>query len=1852
MKALKISALLFIVSLLIGCSESTPETDNLFQFRDYIAQTTSGRQSIANPIVVELSKNVDDWEVNTELPNSLLAITPSVSGTLTAHNSRTLVFQPSEHLQPNTEYTVTLQLAEIMEVEDAFKTYSFSFKTIEPNFSIITNNIQSYSKEWQYLEGSLTAADIVDLKDIEKVLTAQQKGKPVSVKWEELNPQEYIFTVDSIVRYEEDSKLDISWTGSHMNIDNEGSSEITIPGKSNFSVIKMDVVQHPDQHLVLNFSDPLKKDQNFDGLVTIENVKSLRYVVDGNILSVYPSERIAGYADVTLHQGIESYDGYKLKKTQSETVAFEQIKPAVRLLKSGVILPNSDNLKFNFEAVNLKAVDVRIIKIYEDNILQFLQSNSLSSQSNVKRVGRRIAKKTIELIKNPKSNTGKWRTYALDLKDLIKADPGAIYRLEFSFKQAYSLYNCDGNTTKDSEEEYDDYYYEDEYYYDDENTTEIAEDEDEKEEQYWDNLIYSYRNNYYSWRDRKNPCKEAYYNNERNYTTANVLASNIGLIAKRGNNKSYYFVATDLLTAQPLSGAKITVYNYQQQPIETLTTNGEGIVIYEGKKHISFAIAQQGNSKTYLKLSDGEALPLSNFNVSGQQLQKGIKGYVYGERGVWRPGDTIHLAFVLNDKENPLPENHPVKLKLTDVNGQTKYQKVTKDNVDGFYRFDIPTEQDDATGNWSATVSVGGANFYKNVKVETIKPNRLKLAIDFEQEVLNANDYINGKLSAKWLHGAIAKNLKAEINVNFSEQNEGFEKFPKYIFNDPISNFYSDEKTFFTGTLNDLGEASFSKYQPAIKAPGMLKASFLTKVYEQGGSFSIDVITKDFAPFSSFVGLKKPESKAYGSYYTDEDVLFQLATVDTKGNPISRNNLEVEVYKVEWRWWWSSSYDNLAKYVGSRNHKPFQSTKVSTNGKGQASFKVNIPEDEGGRYLIRIKDPVSGHATGITTYFYRDWWRNNSDENQETASMLIFTADKDNYNVGETAKITFPSSSNGNALISIENGSSVLKTQWVKTTKGETTFELPITEEMAPNAFINISLLQPHSSTANDLPLRLYGVIPLLVENPETKLHPIIKMKKELQPEKAFDITVSEKDGKAMTYTIAVVDEGLLDLTRFKTPNAWDEFYKREALGVTTWDVFDDVIGAYSGSVDQVYGIGGDGDLDKNKAKKADRFKPVAMVKGPFKLAAGASQTREFIMPKYVGSVRTMVVVGDKNTEAYGNAEETTPVKTPLMVLASLPRKLSPGEQVTLPVSVFAMDKKVKNATVSLKMSKGIEIIGEQTKTLSFSQPDEKMVYFNLDVSKAEGIAKIEVIASGSGEKSSYEVEIDVENTNPESSVFKDVVLEGSGSKTIDFSTFGVAGSNKAEIEFSTLPPMNFTRRMQYLIQYPHGCVEQTTSSVFPQLFLADIFDLTIQKKQDIQKNVQAGIDRLGRFQTADGGMGYWIGDRNPNDWGTSYAGHFLLEAEKKGYTLPLTFKNNWIKYQQKQARAWRPSYQHYNSDLAQAYRLYTLALAGKPDLSSMNRLKEFTEISNEAKWRLAAAYAIAGQNDATQQIGSTANIHFKSSNYSYYTYGSVDRNRAMALETMVLTNNKQKRELAEYIAKDLSSDSWMSTQTTAYSLLAMAKMVEKGGGKSLTVSYSTNNSKSTKINTKNAISVRDLSIHKGTNSITINNNKENTVYARIITSGILPLGEELAESRGFDVNVYYEDKDGNAVSVNELAQGTTIIANVTITNLKYEYVRDIALTQTFPSGWEIINTRFTDYGSSSSQNNSVDYTDIRDDRVHYYFDLGNRKSKTFKIQLNASYLGKYYLSGVQAEAMYDNDFFVRTKGQWVEVVK
>ncbi|MDT0555680.1 alpha-2-macroglobulin family protein [Patiriisocius hiemis] len=1846
--------LLCTTLLITSCSKKNQqaETDNLFKFKEYISYNTNGSQSIASPITIELSKTLDQIEVTQEIPSEYVKISPKIEGTLTVENSRTLIYQPSEYLQPDTEYTITVKLSELYEdVPSDFKSYTFSFKTITPNFKMDVNNLQSYSKKWQYLNGTIEASDLITTKKAKELVSATQGDKKIAIKWpsEEGHSKFFNFTIDSIQRAIDDSNIIIKWDGKAIGADNEGKITFPIPGQNNFTIVDAKASSAPQAALTLNFSDPLDPNQNFSGLVAIEKAQSLRFEVDGNILTVYPSNNIIGNVRVTAFNGIKNTEGFTLKKEFSELLSFEQLKPAVRLLSQGVILPNAASTPIYFEAVNLTAVDVRVIKIYEANMLQFLQTSNLNDNNSyeIRRVGRRIVKKTITLQEKGLTNNGLWKAHAINLSEIFSADPGSLYRIELSFKKEYSTYSCAMASQESTTETYDEY---EEDYYD---TAIVEEVEEAREERYWDNELYNWRNNSYNWRERDNPCHEAYYNGNRVVST-NVLGSDLGLIVKKGNNKSYHFAVSNLLTTNPEGAVKIDLFNFQQQKIETITTDADGMTLYDSKKTIAFAVARKGSNYAYAKLEDGNALSLSNFDVSGKRLQKGLKGFIYTERGVHRPGDSIHLTFVLNDVANPLPKNHPVSLELTDARGKLVQRTVLNSKTNsqngvvqkGFYYLPIKTEASAPTGNWNATVKVGSAAFTKSLKVATVKPNRLKIKLDFKDEVLDASKPIEGDIAATWLHGAPARNLKVEMNATLRATNTAFKKFPTYKFNDPIRSFSEIEIPVLSKNLTQEGLAAFSKkVSLSNKAPGMLQATFLTKVFEGGGDFSIDVFSKNLAPYSHFVGLQSPDPHRYGSYFTDENVKFKVASVDAQGNPSGSRKLEVKVFKIEWRWWWNRGYDNLSRYENSVVHKPVKEFTVTTNSKGTGDFTVNIPEKSGGRYLIRVIDTESGHATGRVTYFYRNWWSAPMDS--ESAKMLVFSAEKEKYTVGETAQITFPSGSKGRALLTVENGTEVLTKQWIETTKGETKASIKITKEMAPNVYVNISLLQPHEQTKNDLPIRLYGVIPLLVENPSTILEPQLAMPEVLKPEETFIVSVSEKSKKAMTYTIALVDEGLLDLTRFQTPKIHDAFYTREALGVKTFDIYDYVIGAYSGSVNNIYAIGGGGAAAGAKNRKADRFKPVVKYLGPFELKAGQTANHKITMPNYVGSVKTMIIAGNNDKSAYGSNEKVTPVRKPLMVLASLPRVLSPGEMVTLPVTVFAMEKKVKSATINLKVSDALKPLNGTSKTISFPEIGEQIVNFEFEVLPSNTFQTVEVSASGSGEKASHKIEVDVENPNPIFQKTTPYNLTKDGSKTITFETYGVAGTNAATIEFSTLPPMDFNKRLQYLISYPHGCIEQTTSGVFPQLYLADVFDITFNKKMEIEENIKAAIQRLDNFQTTSGGLSYWPGEGYENEWGTNYAGHFMLEAEKKGYALPITFKSNWLRYQQTQARQWRNKDSRYNASLTQAYRLYTLALAGKPELAAMNRLREANYISNNAKWRLAAAYALAGKENVAQQIAQTANIDFVPHKYDYYTYGSPFRNKAMALETMVLLDDSKKREIAVSLAKALSSSRWYSTQETAYGLLAMAKMVEKAGGKAIEIDF-VQNGKTINIKTEKAVAQRELATTMGVNTVSITNKKGNDIYVSIAQKGKLPLGEELSETRGFKLQTRFVDSNGKAISIDNIKQGDEITAKITVINNTSDYVDNIALSQIFPGGWEIVNTSFTSLGGGAT--GDARYTDIRDDRVNFYFDLGSRKSKTFTVKINASYLGKYYLPGTQVEAMYDNNYYARNKGTWIEI--
>jgi hypothetical protein len=1095
------------------------------------------------------------------------------------------------------------------------------------------------------------------------------------------------------------------------------------------------------------------------------------------------------------------------------------------------------------------------------------------------------------------------------------------------------------------------------------------------------------------------------------------------------------------------------------------------------------------------------------------------------------------------------------------------------------------------------------------------------------------------------------------VDLKLLKTNSSFKGFEKFTFDDPSKNYWPIENTLFSDRLNTVGRAEFPiDMYVNTNAPGMLKAVFTSRVFEEGGDFSTDYYSVPFSPYQDYVGLSVVDGDDYrNALLTDTNHVIKIATVHMDGKPLSKNNIEVKIYRIGWRWWWSSSSDNLASWMRGEDADLVLEKTISTvNGSGELKFKVEYPE--WGRYFIHVYDPAGGHSAGKTVYV--DWpsyYSRRNRSNPTGATMLSFSADKETYNPGDIATINFPSSEGSRALISIESGSKVLDNWWIECDAGETNFDFGITPEMAPNVYLSLILLQPHQQTVNDLPIRMYGVIPLMVEDPKTILDPLVKLPDEIKPLSGYFLEVSEKNGRPMTYTLAVVDEGLLDITRFKTPDPWKAFFAREALGVKSWDLFDDVLGAFGGEIQKVLAIGGDDEASGDTDKKANRFKPVVTYLGPFVLGKGETVKHQLQMPNYVGSVRAMVIAGRDG--AWGSNETTCPVRQAVMVLPTAPRLLGSGETMDLPVSVFAMKDNVSKVSVEVAVDGELEIIGKATRELQFAKPGEQTIYFKLKANEAVGIGKIFVKANAGKESASSEIEIEVRNPNPVITKSETFVLRNDEEKEITYQFHGIEGTNSGSVDVSTLPSFDLERNLRYLIRYPYGCVEQVTSSVFPQLYLDQFVEISDNQKDRIQHNIKKAIQKLTRFQQNDGSLSYWPGRNYYSDWGTTYAGHFMLLAEQQGYLVPYGFKQKWLAWQSKAASDFRANDYDWSrnyGDLLQAYRLYTLALAGQPNIGAMNRLREKVSLSITAKWRLAAAYALAGKTEVAESLINYSEID-QITGYKFPgpTYGSKLRDQAMSLETLVLLGRMDDAHDLVLIMIEQMQNRYMSTQTTAYALYAISKFA---GGASLSANLEFTYTYAGQ--TKNILTplksyLVQLDVENAElSSMNIKNTGNGSLYVTKTIMGQPLAGDEITESKNLKMELEYKSLDGKPLKIDSLKQGTDFMAEVRIHNPgvlgTYE---NMALSQIFPSGWEILNTRIGDVESTKKES-PFTYRDIRDDRVYTFFDIQSRGDATYKVMLNAAYTGEFYLPAVSCEAMYNDNIFAREKGRWVKVVK
>ena len=1861
-RSISATGLFLLIMMTVGlysCTRTQKDIIPSADYAPYVNAYTGGVISQNSTIRIELTHDQPMVDMNNELKSNPFSFSPSLKGKAYWVSNNTIEFVPEEGaLKPGTLYEGTFRLGDFIEVDKKLKEFNFSFRVQERNFTLQLESLPITATQPNEIniKGEIRFSDVVKKEEVEKMLTASdgKKSYPVEVTATD-NHTRYLFSIRQIPREADDYPLTITANGNAAGIDRKQSEEVLIPAKDCFRFMSAERIDQPENGIEIVFSAPLSTTQDLKGLIEIPEISSSIFQISENRVFIYFEANTQNKLTLNIHEGVKDSQGKALGT--SHTISFSEVslKPQVEMSTTAAILPDSKSLIIPFRAVNLYAVDLSVIRIFENNVLMFMQTNSLASANELRRSGRLVYKKTLWLAKDASKDIHHWGDYSIDLAGLIHQEPGAIYRVILSFRQEYSAYPCGGNENQDMK-------------FADNNTSDgltkvsgsVLSEEDEA---IWNTPeAYYYYNggtmdwSVYRWTERDNPCHPSYYMNSDRIAACNVFASNLGMIVKRNSLNKLWIAVSNILDTKPIGKAQVTAYNFQLQPIGKGETNGDGFVEIAPKGVPFIIVAESEKQKAYVRVVDGEEQSVSRFDVGGKDIQKGLKGFIYGERGVWRPGDTLHISFILEDREKRIPDKHPVALEIYNPRGQFYTKMISTQGMNGFYTFDVPTQATDPTGLWNAYIKVGGTTFHKGLRIETIKPNRLKINLALPK-ILQATDKdVYAPLTSTWLTGATASKLKAKIEMSLSKVNTQFKNYGQYIFNNPATNFTTIKTDVFDGTLDAEGKVSVTlKVPTATEAPGMLNATFTTRLFEPGGDASIYTQTIPFSPFTSYVGINLNQPK--GKYIeTDKDHVFDIVTVNTQGQLVNRTNLEYKIYRIGWSWWWENSSESFGTYINNSSITPVASGNLQTRG-GKASFKFRVDYPSWGRYLVYVKDKESGHATGGTVYI--DWpeWRGRSSKTDPSGiKMLAFSLNKDSYEIGETATAIIPAAAGGRALVSIENGSTVLRQEWIEVSNGgDTKYTFKITPEMTPNVYLHISLLQPHAQTVNDLPIRMYGVVPVFVTNSQTVLQPQIQMPEVLRPETNFNVTVSEKSGKPMTYTLAIVDDGLLDLTNFKTPDPWNDFYSREALGIRTWDMYDNVLGASAGSYSSLFSTGGDATLKPADAK-ANRFKPVVKFIGPFYLGKGKSQTHTLKLPMYVGSVRAMVVAGQDG--AYGNAEKTAFVRTPLMMLSTLPRVLSIQEEITVPVNIFAMENQVKNVTVSLQASGGgVQIVGTNQQSLKFTQPGDQLVFFTLKTGSKTGKATIHLTANGSGQQTKETIEIDVRNPNPVVTLRNSQWIEAGQSKELSYNLSSSSANNQIKLEVSRIPSVDISRRFDFLYNYQHHCTEQLTSKALPLLFVAQFKTIDKTEAEKIKTNVQEAIRQIYGRQLPNGGFVYWPGNAAADEWISSYAGMFLTLAQEKGYAVHANVLNKWKRFQRAAAQNWRmpqeaSGWQQWQSELQQAFRLYTLALAGVPEYGAMNRMKEQTGLSIQAKWRLAAAYALTGKMKPAEEL--VYNVETTVTPYSSMNqiYGSSDRDEAMILETLILMNRERDAlQQAKVVSKNLSQEDWFSTQSTAFALMAMGRLAEKLSG-TLDFVWSWNDKQQPAVKSAKAVFEKEIATTPKSGTVSVKNQGKGALSVDLITRTQLLNDTLPAISDNLRMDIRYANLNGTPLSVNDIIQGTDFMAITSISNISgtSDYT-NLALTHIIPSGWEIYNERMvapeTENAAADGSGQSVSkysYQDIRDDRVLTYFNLRRGETKVFTVRLQATYAGNFILPAVQCEAMYDVNVQARSK--------
>lgn len=1596
-----------------------------------------------------------------------------------------------------------------------------------------------------------------------------QEGLKITLDGKELafNLGEFSLDTDDIKLLDKPQELVLTYDEKIMGFKEAKVLQFQIPSKPKDNDFRLISAEEKDQIATLKFSKELAENQAFQDFIQISPELNFRAWSVGKELKISANFEPGEKYQVKIAKGLKSNQGLINKGEEANITLQKDLDPSLVFANDGVFLPSGAEYQVYIKSRNVKKIHLKVSQIFSNNINEYLRYKNL------------VGKKDDSTQEAFYSSDG----FNYVAKKVIDKKIELKNQKNTWISSALDLSDLKGKSGIFS----------------------VSLSVDANDLDYKGENVYRIIN--------------------KASVSKNLIFSNIALSAQN-LNKQLVVHARDFSKNEALENVKIELVSKQNQILQSQNTDSNGDAKFQIQEddEILYILASKENQISVLRFSN--PLSTDGYDVEGDQNHEMIKAFIYTDRGVYRAGDSVHLSVVARENTNPL--KHPINFTLINPKNQKIIENRILKSQNDIYYTQINLDKNAINGLYRANFNIAGVEFSKDILVQSVVPNRIKVELNADENRSLDDGSLNYELSSKYLFGALASNLKYQSVVYFSPKNYHNSKYKDYIFTNPSSLIISasaDDK----GNLDEKGRVQSSVEIPEniLNSQGYnFNARIVSEVFEKGGRSVKAVKDVNLNRYDYFVGMKALAN----SYVSEgETIDFYAIVSDLKEKLVSGKTLEYRIYQNDYYWWWDyDSYDEFLRSIKQDTNTKLIEKGELTSSSEPMKFSFNT-SNYYGQMFIELIDKESEVSTGQS--FYVSSWGEPS--YADVVSSLKIKSDKNKYKIGQSAKIEFESVAGAKALITLSSNSKIIDRFVMDTQDKSTSIELAMKKEYAPNIYVSVSLFQDYNKIDNDRALRLFGVIPLYVEDENTKLDLELKTPDKILPNSDFEIEIQSKDKRAFNYTVAIVDEGLLDLTDFKTPDIWKGFYAKTGFTLKTYDTYSQIIPKFTGGDSVLGGLR----VDKNRDDSAQRFKPVALFNTPARSDETGFAKLKFKMPSYMGSVRVMVVANEN--DAYGSVSKDIQVSAPLVMLETLPRTLKIGDNFTLLTQIFKTENRIKNATLSVRSKNSLIKISPDTQTIDFKSATNLEVMMDANVSDNRiGKELLEFELKSEDYTYKNEIEIDIKPINAYTYENNTSLIKAGESKEFIIKDY-ILGTTNATLKLSPTPILDMDKRIKYLLNYPYGCIEQTTSAVLPQLFL-DKFSTEFDKQKAIN-NINAAIERYSNFQTADGGFAYWQGGDESNAWGSNYAGMFLILAKQNGYFVPDSMYERWLKYEQNFVQ--KSVYRDYMMDI-KANSLYLLAMAKKPNISEMNLLYDnLNTLSTEAKWQLAAAYKLAGVEDTAKQIASKISIE-PDSKYSFYTYGSLVRDEAIianAYKQIYGTNNE---ELLQKISDTLLSKDYLSTQSTGYALyaLAMGANLENMNENFMDATLKIDDQAYT-IN-QNQMQIFSFNDEKAI----VSANKD--IFVSFGVEGV-KASENPAFSNKISLDRAFYDEKGNKISPSEIGSGQTFYMRISVSlNEGANYVSNIALTQILPSGWEVSNTLLDDNTPSFIKNSNYDFIDVRDDKIMWFFGLNKNRTHHFYIKLNAITPGSYTLSGAYAEAMYDDTYRALSESEKVVV--